>query len=89
MQAMANPQQQQSMDCDGFNLNFLPQKAHKAADPKVVAKKAKKTTKFKKAPDAPRRFKSAFIFFSTNKHREIRENMKKNGKAEKVSFRRL
>mmetsp|Transcript_8347 Transcript_8347/g.13065 ORF Transcript_8347/g.13065 Transcript_8347/m.13065 type:complete len:442 (-) Transcript_8347:1396-2721(-) len=35
--------------------------------------------KFKKAPDAPRRFKSAFIFFSIEKHAEIRENLKNSG----------
>jgi len=31
--------------------------------------------KYKKAPDAPKRFKSAFIFYSTAKHKEIRERL--------------
>ena len=42
------------------------------------------TAKFKKAPGAPRRFKSSFMFFSTEKHRSIREELKKNGETEKV-----
>jgi hypothetical protein len=31
--------------------------------------------KFKKAPQAPRRFKSAYMFFSTWKHKDIREQL--------------
>ena len=38
---------------------------------------ANKKTKLKKHPDAPRRFKSAFIFFSTEKHQEIRNSITK------------
>jgi hypothetical protein len=41
--------------------------------------------KLKKAPDAPKRFKSAFIFFSTEKHKEIRSQLGDKGPAEKVS----
>ena len=41
-------------------------------------------TKYKKAPDAPRRFKSSYMFFSTEKHRSIREELAKKGKTEKV-----
>jgi hypothetical protein len=33
--------------------------------------------KFKKAPQAPRRFKSAYMFYSTLKHKEIREQLSK------------
>jgi len=40
--------------------------------------------KLKKAPDAPKRFKSAFIFFSTEKHKEIRSQLGDKGLAEKV-----
>jgi hypothetical protein len=36
-----------------------------------------KKIKKKKHPDAPRRFKSAFIFFSTEKHQEIRNSITK------------
>lgn len=43
-----------------------------------------KRAKYKKAPGAPKRFKSAFIFFSTEKHKEIRAEMGDKGSAEKV-----
>eukprot|EP00540_Astrosyne_radiata_P002304 CAMPEP_0116855188 /NCGR_PEP_ID=MMETSP0418-20121206/19101_1 /TAXON_ID=1158023 /ORGANISM="Astrosyne radiata, Strain 13vi08-1A" /LENGTH=117 /DNA_ID=CAMNT_0004488217 /DNA_START=41 /DNA_END=391 /DNA_ORIENTATION=- len=43
----------------------------------------KKRTKYKKAPQAPRRFKSAYMFFSTTKHREIREQLGERGISEK------
>ena len=33
--------------------------------------------KFKKAPQAPRRFKSAYMFFSTEKHKSIRQEQGK------------
>lgn len=51
-------------------------------EPKKPAKRQR--TSYKKAPDAPRRFKSAYMFFSTAKHREIREQLKSEGKTEKV-----
>jgi len=35
----------------------------------------KKKMKLKKAPQAPKRFKSAYMFFSIEKHREIREEL--------------
>jgi hypothetical protein len=35
--------------------------------------------KYKKAPQAPRRFKSAYMFYSTEKHKQIREELSKNG----------
>ena len=41
--------------------------------------------KYKKAPDAPKRFKSAFIIFSAEKHKEIKENFATQGRTEKVS----
>ena len=40
--------------------------------------------KYKKAPDAPKRFKSAFIIFSAEKHKEIKEDLAKKGRTEKV-----
>ena len=43
--------------------------------------------KYKKAPEAPRRFKSSYMFFSTVKHKEIRAELieKYNEKGRKVS----
>jgi len=41
--------------------------------------------KFKKAPDAPKRFKSAFIFFSTDKHKTIRAQLQADGVAAKTA----
>ena len=40
--------------------------------------------KLKKAPGAPRRFKSSFIFFSSWKHKEIRNQLGKEQAKEKV-----
>jgi hypothetical protein len=40
--------------------------------------------KYKKAPDAPKRFKSAFIIFSAEKHKEIKGKLKEEGLVEKV-----
>lgn len=45
----------------------------------------KNKTKYKKAPQAPRRFKSAYMFFSTIKHKEIREELGSRGVAEKTT----
>ena len=42
--------------------------------------------KYKKAPDAPKRFKSAFIIFSAEKHKEIKEKLASQGRVEKVRF---
>lgn len=40
--------------------------------------------KYKKAPEAPRRFKSSYMFFSTTKHKQIREELDEAGKGNKV-----
>lgn len=45
-----------------------------------VTRKKKQKVKFKKAPQAPRRFKSAYMFFSTAKHPEIRARLTAEGK---------
>ena len=42
--------------------------------------------KYKKAPQAPRRFKSSYMFFSTEKHKEIRKELTEKGEIEKVGF---
>jgi HMG (high mobility group) box len=42
--------------------------------------------KYKKAPDAPKRFKSAFIIFSAEKHKEIKDNLIQQGRTEKVGY---
>ena len=39
--------------------------------------KSSSAPKFKKAPDAPKRFKSAFIIFSAEKHKEIKSLIRK------------
>jgi len=44
--------------------------------------------KLKKNPCAPKRFKSAFIFYSTWKHKAIKEELKRNGIKKKVSHKR-
>lgn len=52
---------------------------------KKRAAKPKKPGKFKKAPQAPKRFKSAFIFFSSAKHPEIRKQLGEKGGTEKTT----
>lgn len=42
--------------------------------------------KYKKAPQAPRRFKSSYMFFSTKKHKEIRAELAEKGEGNKVSL---
>jgi hypothetical protein len=37
------------------------------------------TIKMEKAPDAPRRFKSAYMFFSMHTHKTLREHLLQNG----------
>lgn len=41
--------------------------------------------KYKKAPQAPRRFKSSYMFFSTKKHKEIRAELAERGEGQKLS----
>ena len=53
---------------------------------KGTAAAKKKPNKYKKAPQAPKRFKSAFIFFSSAKHPEIRKQLGEKGGTEKVSL---
>jgi hypothetical protein len=38
-----------------------------------MAKKKASAIKFKKAPCAPKRFKSAYMFYSVQQHKEIRD----------------
>jgi len=57
----------------------LPSLTKKAAAP------AKKKVKYCKAPGAPKRFKSAFIFFTMNRHKTIRKEIEeKLGKGDRV-----
>jgi len=42
-------------------------------------------SKYKKARDAPKRNKSAFILFSSEKHRQINRKLKEEGKVEKIT----
>jgi hypothetical protein len=44
--------------------------------------------KYKKAPQAPRRFKSSYMFFSTTKHKEIRAELTAKGQGQKVRIRK-
>jgi hypothetical protein len=66
---------------------------HKMTAPPVAAPAPAATTgkgsgaaRFKKAPDAPKRFKSAFIIFSAEKHKEIKVKLTAQGRQEKVSW---
>ena len=56
---------------------------HKAT--KKSTRAARKT--YKRDPNAPRRFKSAFILFSAKKHREIRKQLGAEGQKTKVRLK--
>jgi hypothetical protein len=43
------------------------------------------TVKYKKAPQAPRRFKSSYMFFSIGKHKQIRIDLAEKGETVKVN----
>lgn len=47
--------------------------------------KKEPSVKYKKAPQAPRRFKSAFMFFSTEKHKAIRQERREKLQATDVA----
>jgi hypothetical protein len=49
------------------------------------AKSVSAGAQYAKAPGAPKRFKSAFIFFSSEKHPQIRSQLGEKGAKEKVS----
>eukprot|EP00542_Grammatophora_oceanica_P013022 CAMPEP_0194031648 /NCGR_PEP_ID=MMETSP0009_2-20130614/4774_1 /TAXON_ID=210454 /ORGANISM="Grammatophora oceanica, Strain CCMP 410" /LENGTH=86 /DNA_ID=CAMNT_0038671861 /DNA_START=117 /DNA_END=373 /DNA_ORIENTATION=+ len=51
---------------------------------RLQAKRPPRKKHMKKAPGAPRRFKTAFIFFSTAKHKEIREQLGSRGSKQKT-----
>ena len=46
--------------------------------PSIHLNKFGPEVKYKKAPQAPKRFKSSYIFFSTIKHKEIRAELTQN-----------
>lgn len=52
-----------------------------------VAALSTSLVKYTKAPDAPKRFKPAFIFFSAEKHKEIRAQLGVNSTSERVRVR--
>jgi len=45
----------------------------------------KRVCKFKKAPGAPRRFTSAYMFFSTQKHKQLRAEFAKRGEMVRIT----
>ena len=70
-----------------WNSSLLPSDLPKSGirekqNPTKLPTRAKK---LRKAPDAPRRFKSAFIFFSIEKHRQLRDILSLDNKKERVS----
>lgn len=70
---------------DSRNMDYLETPKPTTVTPKAAVGAAKATAKYKKAPGAPRRFKSAFIFFSTEKHKEIRQGLGLDGAKEKTT----
>jgi len=70
-----------SDEMDDHDEEESPQVATKA----TISVKKSNRVKYKKAPGAPRRFKSAYMFFSTEKHRSIREELAAKGTTEKTT----
>ena len=68
---------------DQFSAMMPPQPPKPPAP--VAAAAGKAGTRFKKAPDAPKRFKSAFIIFSAEKHKQIKEALALEGRTEKTT----
>lgn len=66
-------------------MSKQPSRRHDDDDRNYPFKKSFAPIKYKKAPNAPRRFKSSYMFFSTQKHKEIREERAKQGEDPKVS----
>ena len=69
------------------NSSLLPSDIPKSAirEKRNPTKLPTRAKKLRKAPDAPRRFKSAFIFFSIEKHRQLRDILSLDNKKERVS----
>lgn len=61
-----------SQSLPATSANLLPKAMKLNHTTRNMVKKT--TVKFKKAPGAPKRFKSAYMFFSENQHKVIREN---------------
>jgi len=72
------PQQQQ------MNYGFMPSAMPPMMQAPVRQGKQAKS-RFKKAPDAPKRFKSAFIIFSAEKHKKIKAELLSEGRTEKTT----
>jgi len=54
---------------------LLPPEEEKKRRPTKTKRTKQTKQRMKKPPDAPKRFKSSFIFFSMEKHKEIKEKM--------------
>ncbi len=54
----------------------------------IMMTKKHAVVKYTKAPQAPRRFKSAYMFFSTEKHKDFRKELAAKGENDKVSKKR-
>jgi len=63
---------------------FLARKIEKELKMKISPASKRLPSKYKKARDAPKHFKSAFILFSSEKHRQINRKLKQEGKVKKV-----
>jgi hypothetical protein len=50
----------------------------------ITSKQNKSARKVKKSPHAPKRFKSSYIIFSAERHKEIRQQLARLGIQEKV-----
>ena len=64
---------------------FQKQNVVAAVTRNVSSQKTTTTARFKKAPDAPKRFKSAFIIFSAEKHKKIKAKFAEQGRSEKTT----
>ena len=69
--------------------NILPASSSSPLSPlceqMIMMSKKPAVVKYTKAPQAPRRFKSSYMFFSTEKHKQLRKELAANGENDKVS----
>jgi hypothetical protein len=85
----------QDNDNDNDNdINIIKTMKQTAVGSSVARKKRGRChqvgdVKYKKAPQAPKRFKSSYIFYSTTKHKDIRANLSKTNKEENAKVSRV
>jgi len=72
-------EEESEMKSDGEDDNSASNKKPASTQKRKYKGKVQKALKLQKAPNAPKRFKSAFIFFTMEMHPRVRKEMEENG----------